>query len=359
MGSFDIGTGISGAQAGSAAGPYGAAAGFVIGGVLGGKSKDKEKKAQQAAEAAKQRQIQEIRDGRDAAVGLNRPLQQASYNALNAMLSMTNLPQVGGQLDSRGYPVADRGDIKTYADAQAYTATLDMDFKGTEASELADYIFAQATGRDYDPQKNSSPEQRSSFGPIIGGIFSALNEARTGRSRNAGGRPNALIEDYEGKYGKFENGANPSAEPFDWQKDPAYEFRLDEGNKALDRKQAAGGAYASGGAMREAMRYNQNFAANEFSNIYDRLAGIAGYGPQAAATSASAISNAATQIGNAQADLGAARASGYVGEAKESGDLLGQLGGLAGGFGRGGGASGGSSGGGGGGSVPATSPISV
>lgn len=53
--------------------------------------------------------------------------------------------------------------------------------------------------------------------------------------------------------------------------DPSYQFRLDQSNKAIERALAgmAGGA-ASGRGLKEATRWAQDFASNEYANAYNR-----------------------------------------------------------------------------------------
>ena len=105
---------------------------------------------------------------------------------------------------------------------------------------------------------------------------------------------------------------------------PGYEFRFDEGVRALDRSAAARGKLRGGGYARELTRYGQGVASDEFGSYADRLAGIAGMGQGATQSTATLgqqtagnISNAlmtgAGQQGNALMQAGTARASGYAG----------------------------------------------
>jgi hypothetical protein len=80
-------------------------------------------------------------------------------------------------------------------------------------------------------------------------------------------------------------GYSNSGKPYKWQKDPGYMFRMAEGSDALDSRLAAGGGFLSGASIKAATQYNQNFATNEFSNVFNRLSTLAGYGPTAAAAS--------------------------------------------------------------------------
>jgi hypothetical protein len=60
--------------------------------------------------------------------------------------------------------------------------------------------------------------------------------------------------------------------------DPGFQFRMQEGQKALERSAAARGGLNSGGFMKGLARYSQGVASDEFGNRFNRLAGIAGMG---------------------------------------------------------------------------------
>lgn len=118
----------------------------------------------------------------------------------------------------------------------------------------------------------------------------------------------------------------------DLTQDPGYAFRLAEGQKALERTAAARGGLLSGGAVREAMRYGQGMASQEYQNAYNRaltqyntLASLAGVGQTSAGNMAAQAGQYGTNVGNTLAagisGEGQARASGYlgVGNALQSG----------------------------------------
>lgn len=86
------------------------------------------------------------------------------------------------------------------------------------------------------------------------------------------------------------------APQYDWQADPSYQWRVDEGMRALEGSAAAKGGLLSGGFARDAQTYGQGMASQEFSNIYGRLAQIAGFSGQGAAQGGAP--GAATQFGN-------------------------------------------------------------
>lgn len=104
----------------------------------------------------------------------------------------------------------------------------------------------------------------------------------------------------------------------DFVKDPGYQFRMDEGAKAVNNTAAARGNLLSGAAAKEMQRYSQGFASNEFGNAYNRysqdqgnrynrLLGISSQGQegaqylgQAGQNSANAISGLMQQNGENQ-----------------------------------------------------------
>jgi hypothetical protein len=122
------------------------------------------------------------------------------------------------------------------------------------------------------------------------------------------------------------------------QNDPGYQFRLQEGQKALERSAAARGGLLSGGTAKELTDYQQNAASNEYGKVYDRafgtfqtnqtnlfnrLAAISGVGQQAvttlgqeggqaAGTNASIDLTSGRNIGDTIQNAGNARASGYL-----------------------------------------------
>ncbi len=58
--------------------------------------------------------------------------------------------------------------------------------------------------------------------------------------------------------------------------DPGYQFRVEEGNRALNDSLAASGMGLSGAALRASMDYNQGLASQEYNNFYNRQRAGAG-----------------------------------------------------------------------------------
>lgn len=124
-------------------------------------------------------------------------------------------------------------------------------------------------------------------------------------------------------------GYGSAATPFsmtNYQADPGYAFRLQEGLKALDRTAAARGGLLGGNQLRGAVEYGQNLGSQEYQNAFNRyyaeranllnpLQSLAGQ----AQSSANTLTGAAGQYGQNLAEqavnTGNIRASSYMGGA--------------------------------------------
>ncbi|MCK4826846.1 hypothetical protein KA005_64520, partial [bacterium] len=61
-----------------------------------------------------------------------------------------------------------------------------------------------------------------------------------------------------------------SAGPGEFEESPGYQFRLGEGQKAIERGAAARGGALSGAAVKAGMRYGQQFATQDYDNFLRR-----------------------------------------------------------------------------------------
>jgi hypothetical protein len=131
---------------------------------------------------------------------------------------------------------------------------------------------------------------------------------------------------------------------------PGYGFRMQEGEKALERSASMRSGVLSGSQIKASQRYGQDYATNEFDKYLDRLAGIITTGANAASGQATGILNNANTQGNislqgqqnvqtaysnmagAQMQIGAARASGYLGQQAQGTSLLNNMASIAGSY---------------------------
>jgi hypothetical protein len=130
----------------------------------------------------------------------------------------------------------------------------------------------------------------------------------------------------------------------DYEADPGYQFRLDQGNRGIEASAAARGGVLSGGTLKALAKYNSGMASQEYGAAYDRfrtnttdrynrIANVAGVGQQAVGTGISAgQANTQTQQAGANAiadnvlSAGNARASSYVNTSNAIGNAAGQVG---------------------------------
>lgn len=96
---------------------------------------------------------------------------------------------------------------------------------------------------------------------------------------------------------------------------PAYRFRLQEGQRALERSAAARGQLFSGATGRALTRFGQDLASTEYQNEFNRRAALAGIGQSATSQLTQAGLTTASNVGNLQQQIGRAQASSYLGRA--------------------------------------------
>lgn len=109
----------------------------------------------------------------------------------------------------------------------------------------------------------------------------------------------------------------------DFVKDPGYDFRMAEGAKALERSAAARGGLMGGAAGKAMARYGQDYASNEYQNVYDRfnndrdqrfnkLSSLVNIGQNSAAQTGNAAQNFGNQAGQNMIGAGNAQAAGTI-----------------------------------------------
>ena len=93
---------------------------------------------------------------------------------------------------------------------------------------------------------------------------------------------------------------------------PGYQFRMDEGQKAIERSAASRGLFNSGASVKALTRFAQGTASEEFDKYANALRSMAGIGQTATNATQQAGSQAAGGISRAFTDAGNARASSYA-----------------------------------------------
>lgn len=106
-----------------------------------------------------------------------------------------------------------------------------------------------------------------------------------------------------------------------FEKDPGYQFRLDEGNKAINAAMAARGNAGGGAALKELTRYGQGFASNEYQNSWNRANQLANYGNQASMSLGNFAGGYGSNMSNNAIGYGNALGASYIGEGNRQGQL--------------------------------------
>lgn len=105
-----------------------------------------------------------------------------------------------------------------------------------------------------------------------------------------------------------------------WQQDPGYQFRMQEGMKAINNASAARGLGNSGATMKALANYGQNQASNEYNNIYNRnygrLSDLARMGQASASGQAAAASNYGNALSANQLNMGQAVSANELGQSQ-------------------------------------------
>jgi hypothetical protein len=131
---------------------------------------------------------------------------------------------------------------------------------GANAAKGAASTQSDAANRAADLQNLQFQQTRDDQAPYRAAGVNALNQMQ----KTAGNVPGAFSYDNKNMPGAFKFGMS------DFNADPGYSFRFNEGMKALDRQAAARGGLISGGALKAATRYGQDMSSQEYKNAYDR-----------------------------------------------------------------------------------------
>lgn len=206
------------------------------------------------------------------------PFQLGGYAGLNALLALTGLPQVSNA-DVQGFT----GQSGWYG-TQASPAT-----PGTPAAPTAPPMTRAPGGTWSDLATRLAPPTAPGAPATPGTPAAPGAPAQPGYTLPTFGNAQQLL-----------------------QNDPGYQFRLNQGQQGLDRRLAAMGMSGSGRALKDTIDYNQGMASQEYGNVWNRLANIAGVGQSATG----AQQQNAQQYGQAAGENilqgGNARASGYI-----------------------------------------------
>lgn len=269
---------------------------------------------QQAANLSYQDQLALMRQQRrDAA-----PYRDAGYNALNQLNYLMGLgdPTAMAQTQNNFDPAA----YKQWR-IQQMTDTVNSQFKNPQKA-------AQVIARRTELISKAMDNPANAWADYVTRSKTAPNKTQgdfwAKRDPSQGAQPGQSGSEYGFLQKRFNNQ--------EFEKDPGYQFRMDEGARAVDSGAAARNGLLSGAAMKAMQKYGQGFASNEYGNaynrftgdqqnMYNRLAGISGTGQQQMNQTNQMQSQGLNNAAGYMQDAAAARASGIVGanNARQSG----------------------------------------
>lgn len=227
----------------------------------------------------------------------------------------------------------------------------------TDGNILGVY-YSDVTGSEPNAPEPTIPVAPNAPGAPQGPLFAtgddggtnALAQNLTDATTSQEAQYRAELQAYEramAEYQRRKNAPDQLIEYQGFQATPGYEFRVAEGQKAIDRAASARGMSMSGALLKDQERFAQGIAADEYGTYFNRLQSLAGQGQTATnslanlgSNYANSASNILTNRGNAQAqganNIGSAITGGINGLAGAYGMSQGYGGGYGSGFGTGG-----------------------
>ncbi len=170
-------------------------------------------------------------------------------------------------------------------------------------------MAASAANRAAQMQQEEATRARAALSPWVaaggGAIGKVTNLLGLGTLKTNGENFNT--------YGLDPAGAKETQQQAlaDFETSPGYQFRMDEGSKALDRSAASRGLLRSGAQQKALTAFGQGIASEEYGNYMNNLFQAAGMGSQAASSGNSTASGLTQAAGGLIAQGGAARGSAY------------------------------------------------
>lgn len=181
---------------------------------------------------------------------------------------------------------------RTASDAQQAIAMNSLG-GGYDFAPTVNGLFQQYLGRDARPEGMAYWTERLQSGSPMDLVAYEIRNSPEAQQRQAAqaqspdttvptsyaSAPVPTYQSYNStpapSYTNYTSAAAPTLTPyqsaqFNFEADPGYQFRQNEGNRAIQNRQLASGNFFSGGALREAADYNSGLASQEYGNAFQR-----------------------------------------------------------------------------------------
>lgn len=116
---------------------------------------------------------------------------------------------------------------------------------------------------------------------------------------------------YDPEKGEFTGNISDSERFNYFTESPGYQYQLEQGLKAIERRNAATGTLLGGNTLKELQEYGTNLANQDYSNYIDSLMSQANIGQQAATNAANVYTNFGSQLAGYSYAGGMANAQKY------------------------------------------------
>lgn len=307
---------------GAATGLAIAGAGSITGGVLGSRSQKKaaERSADaitQAAQISADVQRQNFLD--TAALNLGRA--QAGDAATAQMMQLLGLQVPESLTSGAAYEQIFSGGGFGGGGVDPYAAYVDQnpDLQA-EYARISGEGFGSALPRSYDADGDGVLD-REEYGRFHYDKWGSA-QGRELPGTGAGGVTNGLTGEYA--IDVPELGAGGVSDLI--KSTPGYQFRFDEGIAAVDSSAANRGMLMSGSQLRRLQEFGDEYAAREFGNYWNRLAGVAGAGQTATGDITGTGAATANNLANIYQNQGQHLASSYTQQGQAGANMWGGIG---------------------------------
>jgi hypothetical protein len=149
--------------------------------------------------------------------------------------------------------------------------------------------------------RNAGNALNSAYGQSQGYLQQGYQQAQQGLGMGYQAATSAQQPYYQAGTGAMQQFVGQAENGFqapDFKTDPGYQFRLQQGQGQIANQASAAGNQQSGATSEALARYNQNFASNEYNNVYNRALGTYQTNMQNLGAAGSVGQGAANQLGS-------------------------------------------------------------
>jgi len=250
-----------------------------------------------------------------AAVGVYSASQQKSAAKKAAARQQAALEEGYGDAQGRlgPYSAFGRGALRNLGRLTGNTAFLGK-YGSPEAEELAELKteleglqapgYSKTTGPPGPHRWRKSKAKKSAYAREL-----AAYESNKEKLSSRIGELETIVSQQQAQ-----EAANPQTTGADYLRElPGYQFRFQEGERAVGANQSKRNMALSGAAMKELTQYGQGFASTEYDKEFNRLMSMAGLGSQSDTALANAALGFSTNIAGLEGQRGADQANYYQG----------------------------------------------